>query len=124
MAVIKEFFTSSQMSQFMDNENPLSADVVIIDEASMIDTLLMYHLLKAIPPSAVLILVGDMDQLPSVGPGTVLKDLIGSGVVPVVRLMESSARLPTSLPGEACWQAFRNRPVRRDQVRHFSAAQS
>ena len=71
-----------------DNDNPLDADIVIIDEASMIDTLLMYHLLKAIPPSAVLILVGDVDQLPSVGPGNVLKDIINSGTVPVVKLTE------------------------------------
>ena len=70
------------------NETPLDADVVIIDEASMIDTLLMYHLLKAIPPSAVLILVGDVDQLPSVGPGNVLKDIINSRTMPVVQLTE------------------------------------
>ncbi len=69
-------------------ENPLGADVVIIDEASMIDTLLMYHLLKAIPPTAVCILVGDVHQLPSVGPGNVLQDLIASGTVPVVELQE------------------------------------
>jgi exodeoxyribonuclease V alpha subunit len=71
-----------------DNENPLNADVIIIDEASMVDTLLMYHLLKAVPPSAVLILVGDVDQLPSVGPGNVLKDIINSGTVPLVKLTE------------------------------------
>ena len=71
-----------------DQEDPLEADVVVIDEASMIDTLLMYHLLKAIPPQAHLILVGDVDQLPSVGPGNVLKDIIGSGIFTVVRLTE------------------------------------
>ena len=71
-----------------DEENPLEADVVIIDEASMVDILLMYHLLKAIPTSAHLILVGDVDQLPSVGPGNVLRDMIDSGVFPVVRLTE------------------------------------
>jgi exodeoxyribonuclease V alpha subunit len=67
-------------------ENPLAADVVIIDEASMVDLSLMDHLLRAIDPHSHLILVGDVDQLPSVGPGAVLKDLIDSGVVPMARL--------------------------------------
>ena len=71
-----------------DQDDPLEADVVIIDEASMVDTLLMYHLLKAIPSHAHLILVGDVDQLPSVGPGNVLKDIIRSGKFTVVRLTE------------------------------------
>ncbi len=71
-----------------DQDDPLEADVVILDEASMIDILLMHHLLKAIPPSAHLILVGDVDQLPSVGPGNVLKDMIDSGLFTVVRLKE------------------------------------
>jgi len=71
-----------------DQDDPLEADVIIIDEASMIDTLLMYHLLKAIPPQVHLILVGDVDQLPSVGPGNVLKDIIDSGVFTAVRLKE------------------------------------
>jgi exodeoxyribonuclease V alpha subunit len=71
-----------------DQDDPLEADVVIIDEASMVDTLLMYHLLKAIPSHAHLILVGDVDQLPSVGPGNVLKDIIRSGKFTVVRLFE------------------------------------
>jgi exodeoxyribonuclease V alpha subunit len=71
-----------------DQDDPLEADVVIIDETSMVDTLLMYHLLKAIPSHAHLILVGDVDQLPSVGPGNVLKDIIRSGSFTVVRLSE------------------------------------
>jgi exodeoxyribonuclease V alpha subunit len=71
-----------------DEESPLDADTFIIDEASMVDTTLMYYLLKAIPLEASLILVGDVDQLPSVGAGSVLKDVIDSGVVPVVRLNE------------------------------------
>jgi exodeoxyribonuclease V alpha subunit len=71
-----------------DQDDPLEADVIVIDEASMIDTLLMYHLLKAIPPETHLILVGDVDQLPSVGPGNVLRDIIGSGIFTVVRLTE------------------------------------
>ncbi|MDR2669512.1 MAG: ATP-dependent RecD-like DNA helicase [Desulfovibrio sp.] len=74
---------------FQKNEDhPLDADLIIIDEASMLDLILMYHLLKAIPQSAVFILVGDVDQLPSVGAGSVLKDIIASGVVPVVVLNE------------------------------------
>lgn len=73
--------------QFLRNEeNPLNADMVIVDEASMLDLLLTYHLLKAIPPGAGLLLVGDIDQLPSVGAGNVLRDLIDSEEVSVVRL--------------------------------------
>jgi exodeoxyribonuclease V alpha subunit len=68
--------------------NPLEADVVIVDEASMMDVSLFNHLLQALPGFCRLILVGDVDQLPSVGPGIVLRDIIGSGVVPVVRLDE------------------------------------
>jgi len=68
--------------------NPVEADVVIIDEVSMVDILIMNHLLKAIPPGTRLILVGDADQLPSVGPGNVLKDIINSGMIKTVRLNE------------------------------------
>jgi len=68
------------------SDNPLQTDVVIIDEASMVDLVLMDHLLQAIEPHAHLILVGDVDQLPSVGPGSVLKDLIASHRVPVAVL--------------------------------------
>jgi exodeoxyribonuclease V alpha subunit len=72
---------------FERNRNsPLTADAVVVDELSMVDTLLMHNLLKAIPDHAVLILVGDVDQLPSVGAGNVLRDLISSGALPVVRL--------------------------------------
>jgi exodeoxyribonuclease V alpha subunit len=71
-----------------DEDDILEADVVIIDEASMVDTLLMHHLLSAIPSHAHLILVGDVDQLPSVGPGNVLKDIIKSGKFTVVKLTE------------------------------------
>jgi len=67
-------------------ESPLEADGVIVDEASMIDTLLMDHLLRATPASAMLILVGDAFQLPSVGAGTVLGDMIRSERIPVYRL--------------------------------------
>ncbi|MGC9521740.1 MAG: SF1B family DNA helicase RecD2 [Anaerolineae bacterium] len=69
-----------------DRENPLDTDLVIVDEASMIDILLMNHLLKAIEAGTHLLLVGDIDQLPSVGPGNVLHDLIHSEVLPVTRL--------------------------------------
>lgn len=74
---------------FNKNEkDPLKYDVIIVDEASMIDILLMNALLKAIKPGARLILVGDADQLPSVGAGNVLKDIIDSGMVNVIRLKE------------------------------------
>lgn len=69
-----------------NTENPLACDVLIIDEMSMVDILLMYNLLKAVPDNAIIILVGDMDQLPSVGPGNVLKDIINSQKVKVVKL--------------------------------------
>ena len=75
--------------QFQRNEeNPLDVDMVIIDEASMLDLLLTNHLLKAIHPESHLLLVGDVDQLPSVGAGNVLKDIMASGVTAVVRLEE------------------------------------
>ena len=67
-------------------ENPIEGDVVIVDEASMIDVLLAKALVEALPPRARLVLVGDVDQLPSVGPGAVLRDLLDSGVVPSSRL--------------------------------------
>jgi exodeoxyribonuclease V alpha subunit len=67
---------------------PLETEYVIVDETSMVDIALMYALLDAIPHDAALLLVGDVDQLPSVGPGAVLADIIDSGVVPVVRLTE------------------------------------
>ncbi|MGI6706602.1 MAG: ATP-dependent RecD-like DNA helicase [Clostridia bacterium] len=69
-----------------NQDNPLECDVLIIDETSMVDIILMYNLLKAVPDEAVLILVGDVDQLPSVGAGNVLLDIIDSGRVNVVRL--------------------------------------
>ena len=71
-----------------NKDNPLDCDLLIADEASMIDTVLMFNLLKAIPSRARLILVGDVDQLPSVGAGNVLEDLIKSGKIPVTRLTD------------------------------------
>ena len=69
-----------------NEENPLEGDVLIVDECSMIDIILMYNLLKAVPDDMTLILVGDVDQLPSVGAGNVLSDIIASGCIPVVKL--------------------------------------
>ena len=71
-----------------DQDDPIDADVFIIDEASMVDTLLMAHFLKAVPLTSILILVGDIFQLPSVGPGNVLKDIIASQRPTVYHLME------------------------------------
>ncbi|TFU94414.1 ATP-dependent RecD-like DNA helicase [Barnesiella sp. WM24] len=69
-----------------NDENPLEGDALIVDECSMIDILLFYNLMKAIPSNMRLILVGDIDQLPSVGAGNVLRDIIDSQQIPVVRL--------------------------------------
>jgi exodeoxyribonuclease V alpha subunit len=71
-----------------NRDNPLACDLIIIDEASMIDVLLMNHLLKAIPSHARVLLIGDIDQLPSVGPGNVLKDMIGSTRIRVTELKQ------------------------------------
>ncbi len=80
---------SPHLGGFQRNEQrPLAADLVIVDEASMLDILLMHHLLKAIPSHATLVLVGDVDQLPAVGPGNVLLDTINSKKFPVARLTE------------------------------------
>ena len=69
-----------------NENNPLEADLIILDETSMVDTFLMYHFLKAVKGETRLLFVGDADQLPSVGAGNVLRDLISSGRIPVVRL--------------------------------------
>ena len=69
-----------------NEENPLEGDVLIVDECSMVDEMLMYSLLRAVPDAMRVILVGDVDQLPSVGAGNVLRDIIDSGVFPVIRL--------------------------------------
>ena len=82
-------FKNGNGAFFTRNEqNPLPADVVIVDEMSMVDSQLMFNLLKAIKPNAQVILVGDKDQLPSVGAGNVLGDILQSEVVPVVELTE------------------------------------
>ncbi|MBQ7725658.1 MAG: ATP-dependent RecD-like DNA helicase [Clostridia bacterium] len=80
-------WTGDEKQQFARNErNPLSCDVLIVDEASMIDALLMDNLLKALRLSCRIILVGDSDQLPSIGAGNILNDLLSSGLFPSIRL--------------------------------------
>lgn len=81
-----EFTPSEGVNFARDRENPLDADLIIIDETSMVDILLMNHLLNAIEAGSHILFVGDMDQLPSVGAGNVLRDLIESNVIPVIRL--------------------------------------
>jgi exodeoxyribonuclease V alpha subunit len=71
-----------------DRDRPLDFDLIVVDETSMVDVVLMNQLLRAVSPWSCLVLVGDVDQLPSVGPGTVLGDIIESKAVPVVRLTE------------------------------------
>jgi len=90
-------FSPSEGGFKRNEENPLDADLVIIDEVSMVDILLMNHLLKAIHPMATLLLVGDADQLPSVGPGNVLKDIIASGLVETIRLTDIFRQAQESL---------------------------
>ncbi len=79
-----------------NEEEPLEGDVLIVDECSMIDIMLMYNLLKAVPDTMTLILVGDIDQLPSVGAGNVLRDMIDSEAFPVVRLTRIFRQAQTS----------------------------
>ncbi|HUJ11688.1 MAG TPA: ATP-dependent RecD-like DNA helicase [Verrucomicrobiae bacterium] len=83
---------------FTHNERrPLQGDMIIIDETSMLDIPLAYHLLRAIPPTASVVFVGDVDQLPSVGPGNFLRDVIDSNRLPVVRLTEIFRQARNSL---------------------------
>jgi exodeoxyribonuclease V alpha subunit len=81
-------FDPQHMKFKRDPENPIPAEAVIVDEASMLDLFLANSLMKAIAPNAQLLLVGDIDQLPSVGPGAVLQDLMTSGQIPVIRLTQ------------------------------------
>ena len=88
---------SPETEEFQHDEgNPLKYDIVIIDEASMLDLALFHSLLKAIPSTAHLLLVGDVDQLPSVGAGNVLQDIIKSGIVPVMELKQNFRQGPGS----------------------------
>lgn len=83
------YHMKEQSSYFGKNENNLlDCDMLIVDEVSMVDVLLMHHLLKAIEAGTRIVMVGDVDQLPSVGPGNVLRDIINSGVIKVVRLQK------------------------------------
>ncbi|NMS91022.1 ATP-dependent RecD-like DNA helicase [Clostridioides difficile] len=82
------FSTDDDLTFFKDEEDPINSDVIIVDEVSMVDIILMYNLLKAIKLGTRVILVGDSDQLPSVGAGNVLKDMIDSNIINVVKLNE------------------------------------
>ena len=85
--------TAADSTRFLHNaKNPLKCDVIVIDEMSMVDVLLFQSLLNALKPNCRIIMVGDEDQLPSVGAGNVLASVIASGLVPVVRLKRFSAR--------------------------------
>ncbi len=91
-------FSNENKLKFKHHElNPLKADVIIIDEMSMVDTLLFEALLRAIKPESKLIMVGDSNQLPSVGAGNILKDLISSGFIPTVELKEIFRQAAESL---------------------------
>jgi exodeoxyribonuclease V alpha subunit len=81
-------FDPATMGFKRDRDNPLPYTAIVVDEASMLDLFLAHSLLKAIPPDAQLLMVGDVDQLPSVGPGKVLADLIESACIPIVRLTQ------------------------------------
>mgnify|MGYP003296657318 CR=1 FL=1 len=90
------------------DDNPLDCDLLVVDETSMVDVMLMQALMKAVPDNAALLIVGDIDQLPSVGPGQVLADVISSGAVPVVRVDVAATR----------------RELHREDLRHLQPAVS
>jgi exodeoxyribonuclease V alpha subunit len=109
-----------------NDENPLDLDFLVVDEASMLDLLLTNNLLKAVQPGTHVLFVGDVDQLPSVGAGDVLRDLIDSNVVPVTRLstifrqaahskiitnahLINQGKLPVFSQGEGTSSCFRRR---------------
>lgn len=87
----------AQLGFAKDIDDQLDADAIILDEVSMVDISLMHHFLNAVPNGCRLILVGDTDQLPAVGPGSVLKDIIRSGVIPSIRLNEIFRQAQTSM---------------------------
>jgi exodeoxyribonuclease V alpha subunit len=98
-----------------NSENALECDLLVVDETSMVDVPLMQALLKAVPDQAGLLIVGDIDQLPSVGPGQVLADLIASGAVPVVRLTDvfrqaAQSRIICRRPGAISYPHWRRKP--------------
>lgn len=82
------------MTFYHDEDEPLHVDAMVVDETSMVDLMLMQSLLQALPPKCRLVLVGDPDQLPSVGAGNLFSDLIRSGAVPMVRLTEIFRQAP------------------------------
>ncbi len=88
---------NGQMYFVRDEQNPIKADAVIVDEMSMVDVQLLHSLLQAVPPKARLILVGDPDQLPPVGPGSPFSDCLRSGVLPAIRLTEIFRQAQQSL---------------------------
>lgn len=88
---------SPQLGFTKDIDDQLDADVIILDEVSMVDIVLMYHFLNAVPDGCRLVLVGDTDQLPAVGPGSVLKDIIRSEIIPAIRLDEIFRQAHTSM---------------------------
>lgn len=88
---------SNQLKFVHDGVNPLDSDAVVLDEMSMVDTLLFESLLRALKPNCKLILVGDSDQLPSVGAGNILRDLIDCGCIPTVQLKEIFRQAAESL---------------------------
>lgn len=89
-------FDPKTMGFKRDSEYPIPAQAIVVDEASMLDLFLAHSLVKAVPPDTQLLLVGDIDQLPSVGPGNILRDLIASEQVPVVRLTQVFRQAQTS----------------------------
>ncbi len=89
-------FDPSKFDFKKNADNPLETDLLVVDESSMVDIVLMNQLLRAVPDNAAVLLVGDVDQLPSVGPGSVLGDLMESGKVPVARLTEIFRQAATS----------------------------
>ena len=89
-------FEPTSMGFVHNHTNPLRADLVVVDEVSMVDVVLMSQLLRAIPDNAAVLLVGDVDQLPSVGPGSVLADIIASERIPTVTLTEIFRQAATS----------------------------
>jgi len=98
--------------EFMHNENnPLPADAIILDEFSMVDTFLFYALLRAIPRHAAIILIGDKDQLPSVGPGNLLRDMIGSGYFNTIYLNRNFRQTENSLIIENAYRINQGEPL-------------
>ncbi|MEV4280490.1 SF1B family DNA helicase RecD2 [Actinoplanes xinjiangensis] len=102
-----------------DRDNPLDADLVVVDEASMLDLILANKLVKAIPPGAHLLLVGDVDQLPSVGAGEVLRDLLAADVIPRVRLTQIFRQAAESGVVTNAHRINRGRPPRFEGLTDF-----